>query len=47
MSGGWVLPEEVLAGAPSYTPRAAELADLELLLTGAFTPLAKIGRAHV
>lgn len=42
MSGGWVLPEEVLAGAPSYTPRAAELADLELLLTGAFSPLASL-----
>jgi sulfate adenylyltransferase len=42
MSAGWVLPEEVLAGAPSYTPRAAELADLELLLTGAFTPLTSL-----
>lgn len=42
MSGGWVLPEEVLAGAPSYTPRAGELADLELLLTGAFRPLAHL-----
>jgi len=28
-----------LTEAPSYTPRAAELADLELLLTGAFAPL--------
>jgi sulfate adenylyltransferase len=42
MSAGWVLPEEVLASAPSYTPRAGELADLELLLTGAFTPLASL-----
>jgi sulfate adenylyltransferase len=39
MSAGWVLPEEVLADAPSFTPRAGELADLELLLTGAFAPL--------
>ena len=42
MSAGWVLPEEVLAGAPSYTPGPGELADLELLLTGAFTPLANL-----
>jgi sulfate adenylyltransferase len=42
MSAGWVLPEEVLSGAPSYTPRASELADLELLLTGAFAPLASL-----
>jgi sulfate adenylyltransferase len=40
MSAGWVLPEDVLSGAPAYTPRAGELADLELLLTGAFAPLA-------
>lgn len=40
MSAGWVLPEEVLSGAPTYTPRPGELADLELLLTGAFAPLA-------
>jgi sulfate adenylyltransferase len=39
MSAGWVLPEDVLAGAPSHTPHPAELADLELLLTGAFAPL--------
>jgi sulfate adenylyltransferase len=39
MSAGWVLPEEVLAGAPSYTPRTGELADLELLLSSAFRPL--------
>src|SRR5690606_34202511 len=28
--------------APSYTPRTAELADLELLLTGAFAPLSSL-----
>jgi sulfate adenylyltransferase len=39
MSSGWVLPEEVLAGAPAYTPRPGELADLELLMAGAFAPL--------
>ncbi|GAA3759869.1 adenylyl-sulfate kinase [Micromonospora maritima] len=39
MSNGWVLPEDVLRDAPSYAPRPAELADLELLLTGAYTPL--------
>jgi sulfate adenylyltransferase len=42
MSAGWVLPEEVLSGAPSYTPDPGELADLELLLTGAFTPLTSL-----
>lgn len=42
MSSGWVLPDEVLAGAPAYTPRPGELADLELLLTGAFTPLTSL-----
>lgn len=42
MSAGWVLPEGVLAQAPSYTPRPAELADLELLLTGAFAPLTSL-----
>ncbi|WP_018351708.1 adenylyl-sulfate kinase [Longispora albida] len=36
---GWVLPEEVLRGAPAYTPRPRELADLELLLSGAYAPL--------
>ncbi len=35
----WVLPEEVLREAPSYTPRPHELADLELLLTDAYHPL--------
>ncbi|MEH1012279.1 adenylyl-sulfate kinase [Micromonospora sp. CPCC 206060] len=39
MSNGWVLPEEVLRDAPAYTPRPFELADLELLLTGAYAPL--------
>ncbi|MEV0154322.1 adenylyl-sulfate kinase [Micromonospora sp. NPDC050686] len=40
MSNGWVLPDEVLRGAQAYTPRPAELADLELLLSGAYAPLA-------
>jgi sulfate adenylyltransferase len=40
MSNGWVLPDEVLRDAPAYTPRPGELADLELLLTGAYAPLA-------
>ncbi|GLZ80950.1 sulfate adenylyltransferase [Actinorhabdospora filicis] len=35
----WVLPDEVLANAPTCTPRPHELADLELLLTGAYEPL--------
>ncbi len=35
---GWVLPE-VLRDAPAYTPRLHELADLELLLMGAYAPL--------
>ncbi|SDY74412.1 sulfate adenylyltransferase [Micromonospora pattaloongensis] len=39
MSNGWVLPDEVLRDAPAYTPRPYELADLELLLTGAYAPL--------
>ena len=39
MSNGWVLPEEVLRDAPTYAPRPAELADLELLLSGAYAPL--------
>ncbi|MET8264410.1 adenylyl-sulfate kinase [Micromonospora arida] len=39
MSNGWVLPDEVLRDAPAYTPRPGELADLELLLTGAYAPL--------
>ena len=36
---GSELPEDVLRDAPSYTPRPHELADLELLLTGAYAPL--------
>src|SRR5262245_20448370 len=36
---GWVLPEEILRGAPTYTPTTSELADLELLLSGAYAPL--------
>ncbi|GLH98391.1 adenylyl-sulfate kinase [Phytohabitans aurantiacus] len=39
MSNGWVLPDEVLRDAPAYTPRSYELADLELLLAGAYAPL--------
>jgi sulfate adenylyltransferase len=39
MSNGWVLPDEVLRDAPAYTPRPYELADLELLLSGAYDPL--------
>jgi sulfate adenylyltransferase len=35
----WVLPDGVLRDAPSYTPKPAELADLELLLSGAYAPL--------
>lgn len=37
----WVLPDEVLADAPVYTPRPHELADLELLLSGAYEPLSR------
>ncbi len=40
MSNGWVLPEDVLRDAPTYAPRADELADLGLLLSGAYVPLA-------
>ncbi|MEU4245236.1 adenylyl-sulfate kinase [Actinoplanes sp. NPDC026619] len=36
---GSVLPEDVLRDAPSYTPLPHELADLELLLSGAYAPL--------
>ena len=36
---GWVLPEELLRDAPAYPPRTRELADLELLMSGALTPL--------
>jgi sulfate adenylyltransferase len=37
---GWVLPDELLRDAPAHVPRPRELADLELLLSGALTPLA-------
>lgn len=37
---GWVLPETVLRDAPGYVPRPRELADLELILSGALAPLA-------
>jgi sulfate adenylyltransferase len=35
----WLLPDDVLREAPTYTPRPHELADLELLLSGAYAPL--------
>ncbi|OLB64163.1 MAG: adenylyl-sulfate kinase [Actinobacteria bacterium 13_2_20CM_2_72_6] len=36
---GWVLPDAVLRDAPAYAPRPFELADLDLLLSGAYAPL--------
>ncbi|MER7004578.1 adenylyl-sulfate kinase [Dactylosporangium sp. NPDC000555] len=36
---GWALPDEVLRDAPTHTPKPSELADLELLLSGAYAPL--------
>src|SRR5438105_1296583 len=35
---GWVMPEGLLRDAPAYAPRQRELADLELLLSGALRP---------
>lgn len=44
----WVLPEDVLRDAPSYTPRPYELADLELILSQAYAPLTGfLGRADL
>ncbi|HEX6497975.1 MAG TPA: adenylyl-sulfate kinase [Micromonosporaceae bacterium] len=48
MSNGWALPDEVLRDAPTYTPRPRELADLEMLLSGAYAPLTGfLGRTDV
>jgi hypothetical protein len=40
----WLLPEDVLREAPSYTPRPHELADLELLLSEAYQPRHRVSR---
>src|SRR5688572_30572296 len=48
MTNGWVLPEGVLRDAPTYTPRPHELADLELIMSGAYAPLTGfLGRADL
>ena len=36
---GWAMPDGLLRDAPAYAPRPRELADLELLLSGALAPL--------
>src|SRR5262249_42580834 len=36
---GWVRPDELLRDAPTWAPSVAELAGLELLLSGAYAPL--------
>src|SRR5687768_15197377 len=36
---GWTLPDELLREAPAYAPGPRDLADLELLLSGALAPL--------
>ncbi|HEU0240463.1 MAG TPA: adenylyl-sulfate kinase [Micromonosporaceae bacterium] len=36
---GWAAPAELLRDAPTWAPNPAELADLELLLTGSYAPL--------